>query len=185
MKVRDLGLFVSMLLAISIASCSPQYAGVLPAAPGASVAGVAQLPPPIAAGDVVGLYPGSTNRLLDLAIKGEQGAQLYYQETTGNTTAFREIYDDMWEFTCFNVKDLNNCTGSLTGNVARTKDWQGIKTMLEDLGFKIVSGVEFASYYTTQAFLQFVSNATPTILVLPIGVDGELYNAIIQEGIDQ
>lgn len=179
-NIYHYGTLLSALLAVLIAGCSGLTEGI-------SVVGVPAQPPPIAANDLVGMFPGSTNRLLTLAMEGKDGAELWLQAERGNLTAVREIYEDCWEFVNVDVMKLKEVNGTLTGQAARTKDWQGIRTMLQDLGYKLVSGTELAAYYTAKQFEALYSGMFPTILIMPVGISSDYYQDVLKasEGIEQ
>lgn len=147
--------------------------------PAITKAGVAAIPDVIISGEVMGLYPGTTTRLLNLAMEGKAGAELLMQESTGNLVAGRQMFQNTYAFTAVNVKNLQVINGQLTGNLVNASDWAAVKEILAGLGYVVVKGVDVAAKFTGMSF---------TIIGMPSeGITPESYQATLDalEGIDQ
>lgn len=172
-KVSSYFSLVIMLLALSLAGCaaySPE-AGITSAT---NLRVAADAGPLIASGEVEAIWVGATKQLF---ISPE--TTLLLQDSTGNLVAARPLYADITEFSATNVVSLRDVGKSVTGQLCRTSDWQGIEQMLKDLGYEAVTWAELAAAYTGQlaANIAKLSQVTfTTFVIIPVGTDGEFFS---------
>jgi hypothetical protein len=160
-------LYVSLLIAVSLASCSPAIA-----------------PPPIPDGEVVNVFAGTARLIVRDALAGRVATDIYVYD---HWVMFAKALQagDGWAFTVIDTAKLETkpaCEVVTCGNLVNIKTWTGFREWLTANGWT-------GQILPLAVRLGKLAQTTfPTMIVLPVGTSIDPLEVIefdIQEGIDQ